>query len=133
LDVVAATMLENNVPSVAVLDDHGIPCGILTERDFTAHEPANPFQRHRPTQLFGHPVRSAGLTNLYSEARSITAGKAARGFAGYVTEHDPIERAVDIMTRHDVVNVPVLRNGKVVGMIGRRDFLRLAAQEWMQA
>ena len=126
LDRVAHTMLTEGIGSVVVVDGAGNATGILTERDFQAREPSNPFQKHRPTQLFGHNVRRGGLDRIYAEARHLRAGDVQRPLTNVLEEDDPVERAVDAMNRHQVLHLVVVRDGHPIGVVSRHDLLRLA-------
>lgn len=122
----ADVMLRNQQSCVVVTDVKGQACGILTERDFTAREPNNPFEPMKAPILFGRNVRRHGLARIYEEARTIPVRKAMRPIAHTLSEDDFLERAVDQMVRHEVQNLPVLRAGKPVGILTRHDLLRLA-------
>ncbi len=132
LNAVAQLMLDKGIGSVIVVNESGYALGILTERDFTAREPANPFQKNRAPHLFGKNIRQHGLQDLYSEARTLSAGRLMRPLVA-LSEDDSLEKAVDLMNRHEVLHLPVLRNGKPIGMVSRHDLLRLAAQPTMMA
>lgn len=128
LDEVADLMLANGIDSVLVVDPRGRAQGILTARDFTAREPSNPFQKHRAPRLFGQDVREHGLDHLYAQARVLRAARLMRDIPAAVVEEATVEQVVDLMNRHDVLHVPVLRKGRPVGMVSRHDLLRLAAK-----
>lgn len=53
-----------------------------------------------------------------------TVKLAMTPFPYFVELHDPLSRAVDLMTRHDVHHVPVQDHGKIKGVIGRTDIQR---------
>ncbi|MFA5945003.1 MAG: CBS domain-containing protein [Candidatus Thermoplasmatota archaeon] len=125
LDTVARAMLEWNINCVLVVDADFAAVGILTDRDFTAQEPTNPFVKHRAAKLFGGSVRERGLQTLYGEARSMTAGRVMRPIRASLHEEDAVERATDLMVRHGVNHLPVLRNGRAIGTVSRHDLLRM--------
>ncbi|HHT9136019.1 MAG TPA: CBS domain-containing protein [Candidatus Wunengus sp. YC60] len=40
-----------------------------------------------------------------------------------VTENTPVEEIIDLMTKHNIIRVPVVRNDNLVGVISRCDIL----------
>ncbi len=125
LDEAARTMLANRIGCVVVVDDDGQATGVLTERDFTARDAGNPFDPHRAPSLFGKNVRQNGLAQIYEDARSMTVGKGIRPIVHSLSPDDQVERAMDLMVRHDVNPLPVLDAGRAVGIVSRHDLLRL--------
>jgi len=42
-----------------------------------------------------------------------------------VSEDDTVTRAVELMLKHDVNRLPVVRDGRPVGIVARHDLLRM--------
>lgn len=136
LDEVARLMVDRRVGCVVVTNARGSAQGVLTVRDFVPHEPANPFNPDLAHRVFGKSILKHGLENLYREARVLTAGKMMRPLNIVLEEDSPVERGVDLMLRHDVTHIPVLRGHKAVGSVSRQDLLKVvlaAAQPEPQA
>ncbi|MHB1261101.1 MAG: CBS domain-containing protein [Thermoplasmatota archaeon] len=125
LDEVARLMVTKNVGCVVVTNARGYAQGVLTVRDFVPHDPANPFNPDLAHRVFGKSILKHGLETLYREARILTAGKMMRPLNLVLAEDDPVERGVDLMLRHDVTHVPVLRGHKAVGSVSRHDLLKV--------
>lgn len=124
LEEAARIMVQRHVGSLVVLDGKGAAVGILTKKDLTPHEPANPFQEHRRPRVAGQVV-SGGLTSLYADLRRTPIAAVMRPIRVSLAEDDPVERAMDLMLRHDTFHLPVLRDGRAVGVVGRLDLIRL--------
>ncbi|MEA3137135.1 MAG: hypothetical protein QOJ26_404 [Thermoplasmata archaeon] len=125
LDEVARRMVDQEVGCVVVVNQRGMAQGVLTVRDFVPHDPANPFNPDLAHRVFGKSILKHGLETLYREARILTAGKMMRPLNLVLAEDDPVERGVDIMLRHDITHVPVLRGHKAVGSVSRHDLLKV--------
>lgn len=125
LDVVAKTMVDKGVGLVVVTNHRGYAQGVLTEKDFVPHDPANPFNPELAHRVFGKSILKHGLETLYREARILTAGRMMRPLRVVLAEDDSVERGVDIMLRHDADHIPVLRGHKAVGTISRHDLLKV--------
>jgi len=126
LESVARQMLNKKIGSVVVVDSAGQATGIITESDFQAHEPAAPLDSFRQPKLWGQWIGLHGLDDVYAEARRIKASKIMQKTIVSLREDDPAERAVDLMMRHEFHHLPVLRDGKPVGMVAHHDLLKLA-------
>lgn len=124
LEQAARRMVEDQLRCLVVVDSHGQAQGILTDRDLTAREPANPFQKHRRPRLAGAPL-TQDLAQAYADLRTRRVARAMRPIPAFLTEEDAIERAMDLMIRHDVNHLPVLRNGRPVGVVSRLDLVQL--------
>lgn len=124
LEEAARRMVEHHVGSLIVLDGKGAAVGILTKRDLAPQEPANPFQEHRRPQVAGQVV-SGGLRALYADLRRAPITSVMRPIRVSLAEDDPVERAMDLMLRHDRFHLPVLRDGRAVGIVARIDLIRL--------
>lgn len=125
LDEVARLMVTKGVGCVVVTNARGYAQGVLTVRDFVPHDPANPFNPELAHRVFGKSILKHGLETLYREARILTAGKMMRPLNLVLAEDDPVERGVDLMLRHDVTHIPVLRGHKAVGSVSRSDLLKV--------
>ena len=72
------------------------------------------------------PLKNWGGFSLYRDAvyddldRLVTAGLADRA----VVNTKPISRVADLCIVHRVRRVPVMKDGRLVGVIARRDVLR---------
>ena len=125
LDNVAKTMVDKDVGIVVVTNHRGYAQGVLTEKDFVPHDPANPFNPDLAHRVFGKSILKHGLETIYREARILTAGRMMRPLRVVLAEDDSVERGVDIMLRHDADHIPVLRGHKAVGTISRHDLLKV--------
>lgn len=129
LATAAETMLEHGVGSVLVVDGEGRVTGIVTDSDFCARDVRIPFSTFRLPQVLGHWLGKDGLERTYREARKRRVTEIMTRPVHAVEEGDPVERVLELMLRRDIKHVPVLRDGKPVGMVARYDLLKLLAEE----
>jgi CBS domain-containing protein len=125
LESVAQTMLERRIGCVVVVDGGGKTAGIITESDFLAHEETVPFSVFKAPKLFGRWLGAQGLEQVYRAATDFTARDVMKRNVETVQEEDPLEKVIEIMIRRDINRVPVVRDGKPVGIVARHDLLKL--------
>jgi CBS domain-containing protein len=105
LKEVAALLVERGINAVPVVDADDRLCGIVSEADLLALEAAA--ARGGPP----HSVREVMTQSVYTLAEDTDAAAAAR-----------------MMLRHRLKSAPVVAGDRVVGMVTRRDLLRLVAR-----
>src|SRR4029453_4929478 len=108
LKKVAATLVEHGINAVPVVDAGDRLIGIVSEADLLPRE--------------------AGPGRGPAPARPRTAGEVMRQSVYTLTGDTDAAVAARLMLRHRVKSVPVLAGERVVGMIARRDLLRLIAR-----
>lgn len=123
---VARTMRERNIGAVMVVGDDGLLAGIITESDFTGVGRCVPFDLGLAPVIFGS--RAADLDELkriYSLARRLVARQVMHERVVTVTEGQTIGEAVRIMLNRGHKHLPVVRDGRPVGMLARHDILKM--------
>jgi CBS domain-containing protein len=127
LQEAASLMLEHGFGCLPVVDSEGKLAGILTESSFTAKEKGVPFSTFRAPQLLGKWLSEADVEKIYSEARETRVSEVMTSPVVTMEEDDPINKAVELMLRHDINRIPVVRDDVPVGVVARHDLLRLLA------
>ncbi|NOT53672.1 MAG: CBS domain-containing protein [Deltaproteobacteria bacterium] len=95
----AQQLLSGMYSGLPVVDANGAVIGVVTEFDLlTAMREGKDLQTVKAEEIMGQP-------------------------AVCVEEDDPIEAVIAKMTNHHIIRVPVVRNGKLVGIIARADIL----------
>jgi CBS domain-containing protein len=111
---VAAILVEHGINAVPVVDDGDRLVGIVSEADLLTLE-ATPGTWHRPDSAARqgppHTAREVMTQSVYTLTQDTDAAAAAR-----------------MMLRHNLKSVPVVAGGRVVGIVARRDLLRLIAR-----
>ncbi|MFN0123179.1 MAG: CBS domain-containing protein [Blastocatellia bacterium] len=129
LEEIARTLLEKNIGCVPVVDGRGKISGIVTESDFAAKEKGIPFSTFGAPQVLGQWMGSEGVERIYAAARMLTASAIMKTRVVTVTEDQSMDEAVELMLRHDINRIPVVRDSVPAGIVSRHDLLRLMVRK----
>ncbi len=125
---IAGLMVEKHVSGLPVLSENGTLVGMVSEGDLL-RRPEIGTQKHRRRWV-------SFFSGVDSQAREFTKSHALR--AGdvmtkqviHVSEETPLGDVVGLMEKHNIKRLPVLSDGKLVGIVSRADLLRaLAARQ----
>jgi CBS domain-containing protein len=125
LEHAAKIMLQHDVRGLPVVDDNGCICGFISVSDYLAKNKRFPFSRYSFPQLFGKWVPDEGIEGIYEEARTIAVSKVMTTPAFTIEEDISVEDLVEIMLRHGLNRIPVVRDGIPVGIVARYDLLKM--------
>ena len=121
----ATLMLDNNISGVPVTDADGHLLGILSEGDFLHRTEIGTERRHpRWLEFVLGPGRLAGE---YVHAHGRKVEEVMTRDVASVTEHVALDEIVRLMERRRIKRVPVIRDGKLVGIVTRASLLRALA------
>lgn len=126
IDTVIDLMVNQRVSGVPVVDDDGTLLGILTERDLLRRvetETEAPRRRSLLSILLGTGDEATAFVRSHS--RRVSDIMTERMFT--VSEDTPLVEVVEEMEKHHIRRVPVLRDGKLVGIVSRLDLVRALA------
>lgn len=122
---IAALMVEKQVSGLPVVDDDGTLLGIVSEGDLL-RRPEIGTERHRRRW-------ASFFVGIDEQAREFTKSHALRAAqimtqqVTHVSESTPLGDIVELMEKHKVKRLPVLSDGKLVGIVSRVDLLRALA------
>jgi CBS domain-containing protein len=117
----ARLMLQAKISGLPVVDYSGNLVGIVTEGDFLRRaETGTTKRRARWLEFITSPGK---LAEEYSHAHGRKVSEIMTPDPYTVTEETSLSEAVEIMERHRVKRLPVLRAGKPVGMISRANLM----------
>ena len=122
---VAKKMLDKNVGGLPVVDEDGKLIGFVSETDFSAKQNNIPFSRNLAPQLFGRWLNEGEIEKMYKEARSIKVKDIMTKPPIYVNEDETIPALIEKIMKYDIHRVPVVNDGKLVGIVSRRDLMKL--------
>jgi CBS domain-containing protein len=121
----AQLMLQNRVSGLPVIDATGELVGIVTEGDFLRRGEIGT-QRHRPKWL-EFLVGPGRMAAEYVRVNGRRIDEIMTPDPLSVTEDDSLETVVDLMERHRVKRLPVMRGAKMVGIVSRANLMHALA------
>jgi CBS domain-containing protein len=122
-------MAGRRISGMPVLDDTGAIVGMLSEGDLVRwHEGYTERQARWLDMLAeGTEVAEAFLVEIRDQHRKVRSVMAPGAIT--VTEEVPARVVAHLMHEKNIKRVPVVRNGKLVGIIARSDLVRALAQK----
>jgi CBS domain-containing protein len=121
----ARLMLQNRISGLPVIDATGKLVGIVTEGDFLRRGEIGT-QRRRPKWL-EFMVGPGRLADEYVRTSGSTIDEIMTLDPVSVTEDDSLETVVELMERHCVKRLPVMRSGQMVGIVSRANLMHALA------
>ena len=118
---VAAALVERGVSGLPVCDADGAVVGVLSEADLLVKQGGAP---ERSGGLFAWLVDTASAPDL-AKLRAHTAGEAMTAPAITVETASPVSEAARTMVSLGVNRLPVVEDGRLVGIVTRADLVRL--------
>jgi len=122
LQVVAATLAERGFSGVPVVDADGRLLGLVTEGDLIRRLAA-PEDKPRSwlRDFFAPAGRQAAQ---FARTHGRTAQDAMTTALVTAEEDTPVERIAKVMEERGIRRVPVVRDGRLVGIVSRADLIR---------
>lgn len=122
LDSAVQLMLDKHVSGLPVIDRDGTLLGIVTEADFLRRSELGT-EKHRSRWL-EFLVTPGQLADEYTQSHARRVADVMSQPAVTIELDAPLSEAVDVMTRLDVKRLPVMSDGRAVGILSRADVLR---------
>ena len=121
----AQIMLQKRISGLPVVDKDGCLVGLVTEGDFLRGiETGTHHWRPRWLEFLVGPGR---LASEYTNFRARKVEDVMTRELLTANEETPIEKVVDLMDKHRIKRVPVVRGRHVVGIISRANLLQALA------
>ncbi len=124
---VAQMLAGRGVSGAPVLDAEGRLLGMLTEGDLIRRLAA---ETDRPRSWFLGMFGSAPAQAAhYARSHGRRARDVMTTAVESVTEDTPVAEAAALLERHGIRRLPVLRDGRLVGIVSRADLLKVSLAE----
>jgi CBS domain-containing protein len=129
VDDIAKTLREHRISAVPVIDEAGSPLGMVSEGDLIGRDEADREARldwWLTLLAEGEALNPQFLASIHApERRARDVMTAPVVTVGEETEIDAIAR---LLTARRIKRVPVLRGGRIVGIVSRADLVRALAE-----
>lgn len=121
----AKLMLQYRISGLPVLDEMGDLVGIVTEGDLLRRGETGTARRHpRWLEFILGPGR---LSSEYAHAYGRKIGEVMTPDPVCITEDTSLEDVIETLERRRVKRVPVMRDGKLVGIVSRANLVQALA------
>jgi CBS domain-containing protein len=124
IEELARILMKHRISGVPVADDAGNIRGIITENDLISKNS----RLHIPTilRLFDAyiPLGTSRLESDIKRMAALTVNEICSKDVISVDEEASVEYVATLMTEKKIHLLPVLREGKIVGIIGKRDLIK---------
>lgn len=126
----ARLMLEKHINGLPVLDDKGAVAGIICQSDLVSQQKKVSLPSFF-TLLDGvFPISaSADLDREMEKIAALTVGAAMTAPAVLVEPDTPVEELATLMAEKKLYTLPVVQDGRLVGVVGKEDILKSAFSE----
>jgi CBS domain-containing protein len=138
LERAAERLVERGISGAPVVDENGRLVGILSESDLLRHL-KRAAEETLGERYLSEPAHSlalfsflserehAAVDEVYRRLRSTRVADAMTKRVETVSPADSLETVAGVMIEHDVNRVPVVEEGRVVGIVTRADLARVLA------
>jgi len=118
----ARTMLDHRISGLPVVDLDGKLRGIITEGDFLRRTEIDTETR-RPRWL-EYFLDTGRIADEYTHAHGRKVEEVMQTNPITCRPDEPLESIVELMQRRHIKRLPVVENGRVVGVVSRADLVR---------
>jgi CBS domain-containing protein len=123
---VARELVARKISAVPVIDEDGSLVGIVSEGDLIRRVEAGT-EKHRSWWL-ELLTTSAQLATDYVKSHARYASEVMTREVVTVQEDTSLAEIAKLFEHHNIKRVPVVRNGTVIGIVGRADLLHVLAE-----
>ena len=130
IEELASLLVDHQISGAPVVDDSGNLYGIVTENDLISRSK----RLHIPTvvSFLDAAIYLESSKKFEREVKRLTATKVGEIWSRKVvtiSEDTPVVDIATTMYEKKVYLLPVVRNGKVLGIVGKRDMVKAAARQ----
>ena len=119
---IAALMMEKHISGVPVVDDDGTIVGIVSEGDLLHRTEVGTERKHK--WWFRVFADSDAAAREYAKAHGRAAHDVMSRYVISVRDDAEVRDVADILDKQRIKRVPVVRDGRLVRTISRRDLVR---------
>jgi CBS domain-containing protein len=126
VQTVAKLLAEHRISAVPVVDRDKTILGIVSEGDLLRRAEIGT-ERGRRSWWLEAVASNKQLANEYAKSHARKAKDVMTRDVVTVTEAAPLSEVADLLESHGIKRVPVVRNGKLVGIVSRANLIQALA------
>jgi CBS domain-containing protein len=120
----ATLMAKKGFSVVPIVNDADELVGLITESDFISKIQSVPHALVSLRQLFGQSFHASDVEQIYKESKAKKLGDVMTKNPKTVSPDTSLDEVVTFMSDKNLKRLPVVDQGKVVGIITRTDVIR---------
>ena len=125
---IARLLLDKGISAVPVVDNNGAAVGIVSESDLIRPDrAAREVWRQSWLEIFAEGEALAPELLAWLQSQSHTARAVMSAPVITVSEDTELGEIARVLQTHQIRRVPVVRDGRVTGIVARDDLLRVLA------
>jgi CBS domain-containing protein len=126
---IALTLLENGISAVPVVDENGAPIGMVSEGDLMPRDESERLARRDWwLKMLAEGEALSESYVAYLDERKRTAREIMSSPVISVDEGASLVEVAELLSANRIKRVPVLRDGRMVGIISRANLVKAVAQ-----
>jgi len=121
---------ESNISGCPVIDDQDVVIGMLSETDILGHlktQYKSLKMKYPPEIMFGiafeEVKKERELPKAFGEIGEMKVKELMERDVVFATVEDTVERVVRLMVKNKINRVPIVKDGKLVGIVTRGDVI----------
>jgi CBS domain-containing protein len=118
-------LLEHDISAVPVVDDDKNVIGILSEADLIHHQEIDTGKAHR--WWIEAVLPASKLANEFTKAHGRRVDEVMSARVITAAEDTPLGEIATLLERHRIKRVPIVRDGKLVGIVSRSNLIQALA------
>ena len=120
----AKKMIDNKLSILPVVDEENVLLGVLTNSDFLGKDVYIPRAMVSLRRLLGQIHYDQNVEDLYKSAANFSIEKVMTKGLTTISPEASLNEAVNLMIKRGHKRLPVVDDGKLVGIITRRDLVK---------
>lgn len=121
----AKLLVEHDVSALPVIDETGAVVGVLSEVDLMRREEIGT-EKHRPWWLEA-VMPSSVLAHDFAKEHGRKVAELMTDDVIAAGEETPVGEIANLLEKHRIKRVPILRDGKLVGIVSRSNLIQALA------
>ena len=127
----AKLLADHDISALPVVDETGAVIGVISEADLMRREEIGT-EKHRPWWLEAMtPV--ATLAGEFAKSHGRKVGEIMSDTVISASEETPVGEIANLLEKHRIKRVPILRDGRLVGVVSRSNLIQAIASSQVPA